>query len=145
MTNLPPEDLFFLWLKALITNSEWKFLLLQANTDRFNNHDGSEYRDIPGWRINRDEDIYTALRREIEEETGIHDIEISKHLWIQLSPTRIPRKDHDFGLMLSVYIVTIPPQTKIILSDEHISYKRCEYGEMIGKLKHKFDIQTLYH
>ena len=131
-------DLFFLWLKALIKNDAWQYLVLEANTSRFKNHDGSAYRDIPWWRINRWEDIYTWLQREIYEETRISDIEIESHVGMFLSPNRIPTSDDDYWLILSIYIVSITSHTSIKLSEEHKSYKRCNLEETKEKLSHKY-------
>ena len=116
------EDLFQLGIKALITNSEGKILLLKINPEKLKEFKGKPYYDIPGGRIHRDSTIEETLKREIEEETGITEIKRFKPFSMTLSNIRIPYGDTDTGLILSVFVCEIDSSAKIILSDEHTEY-----------------------
>lgn len=113
------EDVFHLGLKALLRNKEGKILLLKENSLVWD-HPCEPFWDIPGGRINRGEDIETALRREVFEESGITEFEIQDQLHICFSNKRIPVGDSDVGVILSTYICQALENSKIVLSDEHL-------------------------
>lgn len=113
------EDNFHLGIKALIRNSKGEYLLLKTNKARID----KEYYDIPGGRIKKGEDIIETLKREVFEETGIKEITQIKELGMTLANIRIPLKTGgDVGLILMVFEASIPDNSIITLSDEHIEY-----------------------
>jgi 8-oxo-dGTP diphosphatase len=113
------EDNFHLGIKALIRNSKGEYLLLKTNKARID----KEYYDIPGGRIKRGEDIINTLKREVFEETGINEISNIKELGMTVANIRIPLKTGgDVGLILMVFEASIPDNSKVILSDEHIDF-----------------------
>lgn len=65
----PTEDRLFVAAKAFIVREGRVLVLREAKTDPNNTHVG-EY-DVPGGRLEPGEDIVSALRREVREETGI--------------------------------------------------------------------------
>jgi 8-oxo-dGTP diphosphatase len=105
------EQKFGVAVKAVIQNPDNKILLIKKSGSEEVNPDTW---DIPGGRINFGENLYTALWREVKEETGL-DIEIIRpsNVWAM-----IKRNLHLVGI--SFYCKT--DQTKIVLSDEHVKY-----------------------
>ncbi len=116
------EDLFHLGIKALIMNKEGKILLLRVNPEEL--HGGKrDYWDIPGGRLQKDENIVDTLYREVLEETGISRLLNISHLVIVVSNIRIPVENDTVGLILSIYKCDIQEPVQIKLSKEHIEFK----------------------
>ena len=97
-----------------------------------------------GWQfmqgtIDEGEDAETALKREIEEETGLKDIEITKKLpfkhdyWFVQEGEKI----HKF---LTFFLVKASKKEKVKLSVEHSAYKWCKYREVLKDLKYNKDL-----
>lgn len=118
------EDLYFHGVKALIKNSQWEYLLLRVNTSSWYEYKGWDYRDIPWGRVEFWMNIPSTLLREIMEEISIQNVVIWWCLWTSLSNIRIKLPEGNFGLFLSIYECWIPENSQIILSDEHVEYKR---------------------
>lgn len=116
------EDLYFHGIKALIRNTEWRYLLLKVNTAWWKNPPKEWYRDIPGGRAECWLTIEENLHREMIEETGIDDVVIWRCLWTSLSNIRIPVWELDYGLFLSVYECSISENTQVIVSSEHTEF-----------------------
>lgn len=132
------EDLYFLWIKWLIQNDEWKFLLLKWDRSKWEEINPIRW-DLPWGRVDTWENVLDTLSREIREETGITNIKIWKHLDMTISPMRI----REYGLILSIYIVHLLEESKIILSDEHIDYGRFEKDEALKLLEIKYPKEFL--
>lgn len=116
------EDLFQLGIKALITNSKGKILLLKVNPKKLKNFTGKPYYDVPGGRIHRGSTVEETLKREVREETDISRIKSCKPFAMTLANIRIPYGTTDVGLILSVYRCTVGNSPKIKLSEEHTEY-----------------------
>ncbi len=120
------EKLFYVGIKGLIKNIDGKYLLLKSS---LRNHtiDTKPYWDIPGGRIEEGSDAVTTLKREIEEETGITEIQNSEFFTAVISNHQIPLSDSQkAGLVLMIYTVNIPEDYPIVLSDEHTDYEWVE-------------------
>ncbi|HUC89512.1 MAG TPA: NUDIX domain-containing protein [Patescibacteria group bacterium] len=132
------EDCFHLGLKGLIRNNEGKILLLQVNKEKLDKTKES-YWDIPGGRIKRGETAEDALRREIEEETGIRDITSIRPFSMTLSNIRIPQpRKQDVGLVLWVFTCNATIIDDVVLSDEHIELGWFTPQEVMEKLRFKY-------
>ncbi len=117
------EDLYHLGIKGLVTNADGKILLLKVNpAELHGSNNNNDYWDLPGGRVQRS--VEDTLVREVEEELGTKAITIGKPIGMVLSNIRIPLKDGStVGLILGIYECSLPANTKIKLSFEHIAYK----------------------
>ncbi len=117
------EDCFHLGAKALIQNSSGQLLLLQKNPKKPHHKRVEQLWDLPGGRIQRNELLEEALKREVYEETGLGNIIQIDPFMMVLSDIRIPFLDSDVGLILAVYLCHISDDNPPIqLSDEHLHY-----------------------
>jgi len=87
--------------------------------------------EVPGGRLNKEEDPFEGLKREVKEETGI-EIDIKN-----------PLKVHHFTRQDSQKITMItflckPITTNIVLSKEHVDYEWISADKANSKLHHKF-------
>jgi 8-oxo-dGTP pyrophosphatase MutT (NUDIX family) len=107
------EDCFHLGAKALIHNDEGKLLLLQKSMRK------SEHLwDLPGGRIHKNEALEDALKREVDEETGLKILQIVP-LMMFLTNIRIPIQTGDVGLIFAVYLCSTLNNNSVQLSSEH--------------------------
>lgn len=128
------EDCFHLGAKALIQNNEGKILILRQNPEKFKKPPLS-YWDIPGGRMQKNESIETALKREVYEETGLELLTLHPFLTV-LTGIRIPVGAGDVGLIFSTYLCTIPSNSTIQLSDEHVYFEWAGLSRAVELLKH---------
>jgi 8-oxo-dGTP diphosphatase len=126
------EDCFHLGVKALILK-EGKLLLLQLNPQRLKSAKKDSW-DIPGGRIQINELLEDALKREVYEETGLKIIPIRPFM-MALSHIRIPIQDHDVGLVFATYVCEIVGDISISLSDEHTHFDWFEPNKAAELLK----------
>ena len=116
----PQDDLFYLGLKALIQNDKEEILLLKY---RHTHADQKTAWGLPGGRIQKNESLHEGLRREVTEETGISDLTIIEEIGFTHTPYRISAGESlHAGMVYVVYHCSVPPDTKITLSDEHTEY-----------------------
>ena len=132
------EDIFQLGIKALITNGAQKILLLKVNTEKLTGYTGEAYWDIPGGRIERGSTINETLRREVEEEIGIKNIEIIRPFTMVLSNIRIPFQTSDTGLILYISECRAPEPVEINLSEEHSEYGWFSQSDAAQLLTYKY-------
>lgn len=112
------EDLFHLGIKAIIRNKAGEILLLKVNPKKLSGtHE--PYWDIPGGRIERGHSVEETLRREVEEELGVNELNNITYITTVLSNIRIPLGTHDVGLLLAIYSCELDPTAALQLSDEH--------------------------
>ena len=84
---------------------------------------GEEYWQAPGGKVEFGENLHTALRREIKEETGLDDIRIEKLLF---AVTFVSSEIHDVGL----WYLSYANSDKIVISDEHTDFIWANKEEM---------------
>jgi 8-oxo-dGTP diphosphatase len=114
------EDCFHLSAKALIHNEEGKLLLLQKNMRESHTIKGPLW-DLPGGRIHKNETLEDALKREIDEETGLQIVQIIS-LGMVLANIRLPIQTGDVGLILAIYLCSSPYNSSVQLSSEYIHF-----------------------
>jgi 8-oxo-dGTP pyrophosphatase MutT (NUDIX family) len=130
--------LFNVGIKGLIENTEGKILVLKSSL-KGHRMPTEAYWDIPGGRIEEGEHILEVLKREIEEEIGIGELEKEAEFFhAVISNHKIPFEDKILGLVLMVYKVQIPKNSKIKLSDEHVAYEWVDKAEAAKRLSHKY-------
>lgn len=130
--------LFNVGIKGLIENAEGKVLVLKSSL-KGHRLPTQAYWDIPGGRIEEGEKVLDVLRREIEEETGIKELQKEAEFFhAVISNHQIPFEDKILGLVLMVYKVQIPKNSKIKLSDEHLAYEWVEKVEAAKRLANKY-------
>ncbi len=133
------EKLFQVGVKALITNSDAKILVLDSGDWHLKHQ--KRHWDIPGGRVQEGHSVQETLQREIGEETGIKKIESSDFFTAVVSNHQIPFEDKMLGLVLMVYKVKIPAKSQIKLSDEHTDYEWVSKKEASKRLAQKYPPQ----
>ena len=132
------EKLFQVGIKGLIEDAVGRVLLLKADTSKFKLQQKA-YWDIPGGRIQEGQSVTEALQREIAEETGIKKIAKAKFFTSVISNHLIPLKDGKrAGLVLMIYKVKIPKESKIVLSEEHTGVEWVDKKEAAKRLSDKY-------
>jgi 8-oxo-dGTP pyrophosphatase MutT (NUDIX family) len=130
--------LFNVGIKGLIENTEGKILVLKSSL-KGHKLPTEAYWDIPGGRIEEGEHVLEVLRREIEEEIGIKEFQKEAEFFhAVISNHKIPFEDKILGLVLMVYKVQIPKNSKINLSDEHVAYEWVDKAEAAKRLANKY-------
>jgi ADP-ribose pyrophosphatase YjhB (NUDIX family) len=131
------EKLFQIGVKALITNSEGKILLLNSGDWHLKHQ--AQHWDIPGGRIQEGHTVLKTLLREIEEETGIKEVKEPVFFTAAVSNFKdIPIDGHKVGLLLMVYRVKVSKISKIRLSHEHSEYEWVNKEEAAKRLAYKY-------
>ena len=106
------DTLFLIGPRATIYNTKThKVLLLQRN-------DGNNAWEIPGGKRENNEDIVDALKREVQEETGLI---INEYKLVYVSPIF---EDHPvLKPFLNIGYLCLVDNSDVVISDEHIDYK----------------------
>ncbi len=125
------EDTFFIGAKALIFNQNNQLLLL-------NKKSRNPSWDLPGGRIQKNESLQEALKREVCEETGIQNLKAVKFLGLYLSPLRIHKQDSSTGLIFALHLCHVKDAISITLSSEHDFFSWENIGSAIEYLKSSF-------
>jgi len=133
------EKLFHVGVKALITNEKNQILILDVNGELYGNKDAQW--DIPGGRIQEGHTLEETLRREIEEEIGITKISKPEFYTAVISNHEIPLDGYKLGLIIMVFKVKIPLNSKIVLNEENLGYKWASRKEAAKYLEHKYPIE----
>lgn len=120
--NIPQN--FHIAIKAVIVK-DGKALVLKE-TSRYSGY------DLPGGKIDENESIDEALKRELHEELGLKEFKMGDLVHVY---ERTDYKKEGISLMLIFYKVTAA-EFKITLSEEHTEYKwisRREVEDMAAK------------
>lgn len=126
--------LFQVGVKAVITNTEGRVLLLLAAKGFHDAH-----WDLPGGRIEDNQTAEEALRREIEEETGITTVDDIAFYSACISNFELTFDDiGTVGLVLMAYVVRVPENSVVTISDEHTDYEWVSMAEAAERLKVKY-------
>jgi 8-oxo-dGTP diphosphatase len=133
---LNKEKLFQVGVKALIINSNDQILLLDSGDWHLKHQ--KRHWDIPGGRIKEGDTALETLEREVQEETGIKDINNPAFYSAVISNFEIPLNGYKIGLILMIYKVKIPSDSKIILSEEHAGFEWAGREEAAKRLAYKY-------
>jgi 8-oxo-dGTP pyrophosphatase MutT (NUDIX family) len=135
---MPLKDkLFYVAAKAFIKNPQDKVLLLKAGISP-HRVIKEVYWDLPGGRIQSGQDILQALTQEIEEETGIQNCKVLRLRATAISNHISQIDGREVGLLLIVYDVSIPENSVVVLSEEHVQYEWVKLNEARRRLRHKY-------
>lgn len=135
------EEVFHLGIKALVRNNNGEVLVLHANP-KTNHKTTPDHWDLPGGRIQRDEDIISALRREATEEIGVEKIKVIRLFDASISKLRL--KHEDYGLILFTYLCDIDNTENIQLIDnEHTEFRWVNPKEAAKLLSNKFSDECI--
>jgi 8-oxo-dGTP pyrophosphatase MutT (NUDIX family) len=131
------EKLFQIGIKALITNRKGQILVLDSGDWHLKNQ--ARHWDIPGGRVQEGHSIVETLQREVEEETGIKEIKRVEFFYAVNSNFKDMDVDGRLvGLILMIYKVRIPENSKIVLSHEHSGYEWVDKKEAAARLSYKY-------
>jgi ADP-ribose pyrophosphatase YjhB (NUDIX family) len=131
------EKLFQVGVKALITNDKDEILVLDSGEWHLKHQ--TQHWDIPGGRVQEGHTVSDTLQREVEEETGIKEIIDVEFFTAVVSNFKdIPVGDHKVGLMLMVYKVKVPQDSKVTLSHEHSGFEWVNREEAAKRLEYKY-------
>lgn len=125
------EECFHIGVKALISNSEGKVLLLEKRpTSRL-----KQSWDIPGGRMQQGETFEAALCREVYEETGLQSLSDISFLTMVMTETRIPVPHGEVALVLALYQCTLLIPEPVTISHEHLRFdwfERTSLGPLLA-------------
>ena len=117
------DTLFLIGPRATIYNIKTnKVLLLQRN-------DGNNVWEIPGGKRENNEDIVDALKREVQEETGLI---INEYKLVYVSP--IFENHPVLKPFLNIGYLCLVDNSDVIISNEHIDYKWVSVEELVNYL-----------
>ena len=106
------DTIFLFGPRATIYNTKTnKVLLLQRN-------DGNNVWEIPGGKRENNEDIVDALKREVQEETGLI---INEYKLVYVSP--IFENHPVLKPFLNIGYLCFVDNNDVIISNEHLDYK----------------------
>lgn len=128
--NTYPEECFHLGIKALLCDSEGNILLLE----RAHPIKGM-YWDLPGGRLQKGETVLDTLQREVEEETGLKNLERAVLFDMILTTIRISSANGEVGLILSIYRCNIDAAFEPRLSIEHTGFGWFSFSKAAQLLK----------
>lgn len=131
------EKLFQVGIKALITNSEGKILVLDSGDWHLKHQ--KRHWDIPGGRIQEGHSALDTLKREIDKEIGVKKFSQPQFFTSVISNfVEIPVGKLKVGLLLMIYKVQIPKSGQITLSHEHTGYEWVSPKEAAKRLSYKY-------
>lgn len=137
------DKLFYIAAKALIENKAGEILLLHAGVEEWRAIK-EEYWDLPGGRIQSYQSALDTLQQELQEETGISNTGTPIFVTTVISNHDVTNhkavtdSNQQVGLALMIYKVTIPKDSKIVVSKEHIGYEWVSKTEAAKRLEHKY-------
>lgn len=131
------EQKFHVGVKALIQNDKNQLLVLRANPE--DTPKVPAHWDLPGGRIKEGDSLKKTLHREVEEELGTKNIQISEHFDTCIANYGIPLENKTVSLMLVVYKCRLPDNNQTFtLNFENLEYKWVSIDEAKKLLKVKF-------
>ncbi len=128
------EKLFHVGIKALLQRPDGTVLVMKTGPFK----DNSAHWDLAGGRIQVGQDEMETLTREIEEETGLVTFGEPHYFGSCISNIQIPVGDTIVGLVLIAYIVPVPQDTNIQISDEHSEIAWVSMAEAAERLAYKY-------
>lgn len=132
--QFPKEALYNVGIKAAILREDRRILTLNITRKNSTN----TYWDLPGGRILDGETPQITLAREIEEETGITEFTIKRHLITTISGVRLPIFDEKkVGVIFSIYECTTSSTQEE--PEERITMHWCTIADAVANLRTSSD------
>lgn len=132
------EQKFHAGVKALIMNENKQILALRINPVDFN-RPIEDHWDLPGGRIKENDSIEKTLHKEVEEELGIKEIQISELFDVCIANYDVLLENESVSLILIVYKCKLPDKKqKFKLNFEHLEYRWASLSEAKNLLSFKF-------
>lgn len=132
------EKLFYVGVKALIRDKDNQVLLMKASL-LGHSPGATVYWDIPGGRIEKGSTVAETLKREVEDETGITQLNSIEFLTSVISLHEVPlNKNEKAGIVLMIYTAEVPEGSQITLSPEHTEYEWINTREAARRLAGKY-------
>ena len=128
------EKLFHVGVKALLQRPDGMVLVMKTGPFK----EGKAHWDLAGGRIQAGQGEIETLRREIEEETGLVEFGEPQYFGSCISNIQIPVGDTKVGLVLVAYLVPVPQDTEIQISDEHTEIAWVTMVEAAKRLSYKY-------
>lgn len=126
------EQLFHIGVKAVIFNPHKQILLLKRAQ--------LNYWDLPGGRIQQNEEVLDALKREVQEETGLSELFHIKPQKIIITPIKNPiNAEEEAQLILWIHTCSILHNQNILLSLEHNKFKWVELSALKNFLSNVYE------
>jgi len=120
------------------TNTETQYLLLKRISNR-----GGFWQPVTGG-IEKGETKTQALKREIQEETGIKNLtKIIKNVHTYEFRDLFKQENRQRLIKEYAYGVEVSPNEKITISQEHTEHKWCNFKEALKLLKYKENKESL--
>lgn len=116
-------------------NGGRKYLLLLYKGKNF------KYWEFARGRIEKNEKESDTIVREVEEETGINDLEFTKDFNEKIN--FFYKRDDDIIFKEVIYILARTKKKDVKLSQEHLDYCWAGYEEALNKLKFRNDKEIL--
>lgn len=112
-------------VKIVLQNGEGKFLLLERAGVMPS--DGQYYWDIPGGRINENEPLLDALRREVSEETGLRlldepELQFAQDIFVEKADLHVVRLTYRGKA-----------EGEVVLSEDHGAHKWVTESELLAE------------
>lgn len=105
----------FIAAKAIIWNDQDQVLLVHRVGSNLHS-----IWEVPGGRLETEEMLHDALRREVKEETGIDEITIVESIGAgEWTPIKGEEQWHIVGVF---FTCTVPTNARVRLSEEHDEY-----------------------
>ena len=129
----------FVATKAFIEHNG-KVLILRESTQYEEGTNVAKY-DVPGGRLEPGQHFMDSLKREIEEETGLSEVEVGGPIFVN---EWRPKKGNEEWQIVGIFFRCSSSDSKITLSDDHDDYiwiNPMDYSEhnLIPNLRRAFE------
>jgi len=104
-------------VKAVIQNTDGKFLIVR---------EGDRWQAVGG-RLEQGEKLEQGLRREVEEETGIVDLDIGKVIHVD---EWLAKPEGELKHIVALFFSCRTTSTEVVLSNEHQEYAWVNTNEL---------------
>ncbi|HYG83484.1 MAG TPA: NUDIX hydrolase [Verrucomicrobiae bacterium] len=131
-----PRDSFELGVKAFIRDTYGQVLLLHVPQEK-TSHPGG-YWDMPGGKVEENENMVVALRREVKTKTKIIELFNIGSFMMVFPNVYFRYDDVDAGLIMAVHSCDVPAHVGYEINDEYDDSQWCSLDEAAELLRVKY-------